>query len=42
MALAFLNPLYRPKDSIKSSTFDERVKVAAKEYLRSVFGDKKK
>ena len=41
LAQAFLNPLYKPKDYLKSPIFDEKVKTAVKECLRQVF-DKRK
>jgi hypothetical protein len=41
LALAFLNPMYKPKEYIKSPIFEEKIKVAVKECLRQVF-DKRK
>jgi hypothetical protein len=37
-----LNPLYHPRQYLGSSSFEEKVKSAAKENLRTVLAEKKK
>lgn len=36
LALALLNPLYHPREYIRSPIFEEKVKIAAKECLRTI------
>lgn len=42
LAISLLNPLYHPRQYLRSPTFEEKVKSAAKENLRTVLTDKKK
>ena len=42
LAVALLNPLYHPREYLRSPIFEEKVKLAAKECLRTILVDKKK
>ena len=42
LAVALLDPLYHPREYLRSPIFEEKVKLAAKECLRTILVDKKK
>lgn len=42
LATSLLNPLYHPRQYLRSPSFEEKVKSAAKEYLRTILTDKRK